>query len=233
MTTSRASWHIPTGLLALAFVPAVAGVARFADLASGAHQLSDSARFAAAPGPVLTHVTGVTIYAVLGAFQFSPGVRRRFIGWHRGAGRLLAGCAIAAALSGMWLSLFIERPAADGDVLAAVRLVVGTAMVTSIVLAVVAVRRGDIARHRAWMIRGYALAMGAGTQAFTQLPWLVVVGPLDKTSKAVLMTLAWLINVIVGEWVIRRQRPSAPADRTAELEPGCAGPGVAPEPVDA
>ena len=31
-----------------------------------------------------------------------------------------------------------------------------------------AVRRDDHAAHRAWMIRAYALAAGAGTQVFTQ-----------------------------------------------------------------
>ena len=31
-----------------------------------------------------------------------------------------------------------------------------------------AIRRRDIAAHRAWMIRGYALGLGAGTQVFTE-----------------------------------------------------------------
>ena len=41
-------------------------------------------------------------------------------------------------------------------------------MAASIVLGFTAIRRRDIAAHRAWMIRAYALGLGAGTQVFTQ-----------------------------------------------------------------
>ena len=40
-------------------------------------------------------------------------------------------------------------------------------MALAIVLGLAAIRRRDIARHRAWMIRGYAIGLGAGTQALT------------------------------------------------------------------
>ena len=51
---------------------------------------------------------------------------------------------------------------------AGVRLVFGSAMAACIVLGFTAIRRRDVAAHRAWMIRAYALALAAGTQAFTQ-----------------------------------------------------------------
>ena len=41
-------------------------------------------------------------------------------------------------------------------------------MAAAIVLGFTAIRRRDIAAHRAWMIRAYALGLGAGTQAFTE-----------------------------------------------------------------
>ena len=43
----------------------------------------------------------------------------------------------------------------------------GSAMLVTIVLAFAAIRRRDIARHRAWMIRSYAIGLVAGTQVFT------------------------------------------------------------------
>ena len=55
------------------------------------------------------------------------------------------------------------------------------------------------------MIRGYAIGMGAGTQFFTQAGWLVAVGPLTVSSRTGTMAVAWLINVAVAEWVIRRR----------------------------
>jgi Predicted membrane protein (DUF2306) len=42
----------------------------------------------------------------------------------------------------------------------------GSTMASSVILGPIAIRRRDIARHRARMTRAYALALGAGTQAF-------------------------------------------------------------------
>jgi hypothetical protein len=93
--------------------------------------------------------------------------------------------------------------APGGYLLWGVRLLVGTAMAISIVLAFTAIRRRDIPTHRAWMIRAYALAAGAGTQVLTQ----GISGPAFGTGdlpKALSMTAGWLINIAVAEWIIRR-----------------------------
>lgn len=199
--TARA-WLIPTGLIVLSFIPVVAGGFRIGELSVGAEVTPANARFFASPVPVVVHIVTATVYSLLGAFQFVPGLRRR--SWHRRAGRALVLCGLATALSGLWMTAFYPRPDDVGDALTWIRLVVGSAMVASIALGFRSIRRRDFTRHRAWMIRGYALGVGAGTQAVTQLPWVLVAGPLDKTSKAVLMLAAWLINLAVAEWSIRR-----------------------------
>jgi hypothetical protein len=86
------------------------------------------------------------------------------------------------------------------------RLVFGSAMVISIVLGLDAIRRRDFASHSAWMVRGYAIGMGAGTQVLTHLPWFILVGRPGESSRAVLMGAGWVINLVVAEWVIRKQR---------------------------
>ena len=55
--------------------------------------------------------------------------------------------------------------APGGVLLWTIRLLVGSTMAAAIVLGFTAIRRRDIAAHRAWMIRAYALGLGAGTQA--------------------------------------------------------------------
>src|SRR5215204_7536501 len=57
-------------------------------------------------------------------------------------------------------------------------------MAISIVLGVAAIRRGEIARHRAWRMRGYALGLGAGTQVLTLGLGEVAFGPPGKLSRA-------------------------------------------------
>jgi uncharacterized membrane protein len=215
-SSTKREWLVPAGLIMLSFVPVIAGAVRVTQLAAGAQVTPDNARFFASPVPVVVHIFAVSVYCVLGAFQFVPSFRRRRIGWHRAAGRILVPCGLAAALSGLWMTLFYPRPADVGELLTGFRLVFGSAMFLSIVLGFAAIMRRDIARHRAWMIRGYAIGMGAGTQALTQLPWILAVGPLDKLSKALMMLAAWLINLAVAEWIIRK-RPSK-AIRYVEVE---------------
>lgn len=82
--------------------------------------------------------------------------------------------------------------------------VFGTAMAVSLVLGIAAVLRRDFARHRAWTVRGYAIGLGAGTQAFTHAVFIAAAGPVTKTGKAFAMLAGRLINVAVAELVIRR-----------------------------
>ncbi|MBB4919073.1 DUF2306 domain-containing protein [Streptosporangium saharense] len=198
-------WLGPTGLIMLSVIPVVAGALRLGELAGGAAVTPANARFLAVPLPVVAHIIGATLYGIVGAFQFAKGFRRRRPGWHRTAGRVLVVCGLVTALSGLWMTVFYPHPAGDGDLLAAFRLVFGTAMAVSLVLGFVAIRRRDFRRHRAWMVRAYAIGVAAGTQAFTQLPWILLVGPLEETPRALLVGAGWIINLTVAEWIIRRR----------------------------
>jgi hypothetical protein len=84
------------------------------------------------------------------------------------------------------------------------RVTPNTIVTFSIVRGVASLRHHEYAAHGDWMLRGYALGMGAGTQVLTHLPWLVFVGGTPgEASRAVMMGLAWIINAIVAEFVIR------------------------------
>ncbi|WP_433443928.1 DUF2306 domain-containing protein [Nonomuraea sp. CA-141351] len=208
MTDTKRGWLIPAGLLALSFVPVLAGAIRVSELTGGADITPDNARFFAQPVPVLLHIVAVTVYSVLGAFQFAPGFRRRRPAWHRAAGRVLVPCGLVAALTGLWMTLFAELPPGDAGLLTGFRLVFGSAMAVSLALGLAAILRRDVARHRAWMTRGYALGMGAGTQAVTQSLWLAATGATPgEVTRALLLGASWVINLAVAEWVIRRRSP--------------------------
>jgi uncharacterized membrane protein len=170
------------------------------------------------PVPVVLHILAVIPFSMLGAFQFSAAFRRRRRGWHRAAGRLLVVCGLVAALTGLWMAQFYPWPEGDGEAVYVMRLVFGTAMVVSIALAIDAIRRRDFVSHGQWMIRGYAIGLGAGTQVLTHLPWFLLVGKPGETSRAVMMGAGWVINVLVAEWIIRRRpsgRRAVPAGRHA------------------
>ena len=207
--SNRAGWLIPSGLIALAFIPVVAGMVRLTLLASlltgGGPLTPDNARFFGSPVPVVLHIVSVTLYSLLGAFQFAPGFRRKRPDWHRAAGRVLVVAGLVAALSGLWMAMFYAIVPADSALLHGFRLFFGSAMALSILLGYLAIRRRDVAGHQNWMRRAYAIGMGAGTQALTQLPPLLLFGPPTELTLALMMGAAWLVNLGVAEWLIRRE----------------------------
>ena len=85
------------------------------------------------------------------------------------------------------------------------RLVFGSAMAASLVLGFTAIRRRDIAAHRAWMIRAYAIGLAAGTQAFTEGIGDAIFGT-GELRGDLAKGAGWVINLAVAEWAIRRPR---------------------------
>ena len=129
--------------------------------------------------PVVVHISSAVGYAVVGAFQFSSTLRRRHPGWHRqpGAGRYCAGGARP-----------MSRWTRSSGAVAHPQLLVE--------------------RHRArpstaWMTRAYALAVGAGTQVFTQGFGEALLGTQEGT-RDLLLGSAWVINLAVAEYILRR-----------------------------
>jgi hypothetical protein len=198
LTRTRRRW--PTAaLLALTAVPVLAGAFRVTQLSTGAAVTSENARFFADPVPILLHIVGASLFCVLGAFQFLRGPR------HRLMGRLIVPCGLVAALSGMWMAVVFPLPAHDGDLLMVLRLVFGSVMAAALVLGFVAVRRRDFAAHRAWMVRGYAIGQGAGTQAVILGFWAAAAGDPDAQTRALLLGAGWVLNLVVAELIIRRK----------------------------
>jgi uncharacterized membrane protein len=221
--SAKADWRIPAALIALTVVPVAAGSARLVGLAGGAEITPENARFFAAPLPVVIHILGASLFCLLGAFQFAPGFRRRRPGWHRVAGRLLVVSGLAAGLSGLWMTLFypLHAQQLQGALLYGFRILVGSAMVVSIAIAWAAIMRRDIARHRAWMIRAYAIGQGAGTQVLVFLPWTLLLGAPSELTRDVLLIAAWVINLAIAEWLIRRRprRDRVGHPQIADLSP--------------
>jgi uncharacterized membrane protein len=210
--SNRSIGWVPYPLIAIIVVPAIAGSLRLVELAGGPNMLPANPRITASPIPVIVHIVCAVLYAVLGAFQFSNGLRRRRPNWHRLAGRIVVGLGLAVAFSALWMTAFY--PHIPGGALATVfRLGFGTGMAASIILGFMAIRRREIARHRAWMARAYALALGAGTQVLTLGVGHAVFGPSDLTT-ALMLGVGWGINLAVVEYIIRFRFQSPVRART-------------------
>jgi uncharacterized membrane protein len=204
-------WPVPAALVALSAVPLAAGSLRLVQLAGGPELMPADERFGTFPVALVVHILGAAVFAVLGAFQFLPRFRRRHLAWHRRSGRVLAVAGSAVAGSALWITLVYAPQPGTGDLLFVFRLVVASAMAGCLVLGVSSIRRRDVPAHRAWMIRAYALGLGAGTQVFTQGFGEALSGS-GETRGDLAKAAGWVVNLAVAEWAIRR-----PARRRAQV----------------
>ncbi len=202
---SRGVWLIPVGLILLTLIPIVSGSIRLTQLGGGPELIPEAARFTGSPIPVILHIVAATVLSVVGAFQFVPALRRARRSWHALAGRVLVPAGFVVALSGLWMATMYAHPVGDGPALVVVRVVFGSYMVMCLVLAVRALFHRSYVAHGAWMTRAYALGVAAGTQALALIPGSMLFGSTNEISRAVAMGAAWVINLAVAEFVIRRR----------------------------
>lgn len=194
---------MPVSLIVLSAIPLTAGILRLVQLAGGPAALPADDRFAGFPLALVTHIVGAAVFALVGAFQFVPKLRRRHRNWHRRAGRVLVLAGLMVAGSALWLTLFYDPQPGTGHLLFVLRLVFAPAMATCLVLGFTAIRRRNIPAHRAWMIRAYAIGLGAGTQVFTEGIGEAIFGTGELRSD-LFKGAGWVINLAVAEWAIRR-----------------------------
>lgn len=203
-TGDLVGWPVPAALTMLSAVPLIAGAFRLVQLADGPQVIPADDRFAGSPAALIVHIIGASLYALVGVLQFVPRFRRRHLTWHRRAGRFLAVAGLLVAGSALWMtSLYPQKPG-TGDLLYVLRLVFASAMAACLLLGFTAIRRHDIAAHRAWMIRAYAIGLAAGMQAFTEGIGGAILGA-GELRGDLAKGAGWAINLAIAEYVIRRR----------------------------
>ncbi|MEO0660958.1 MAG: DUF2306 domain-containing protein [Planctomycetota bacterium] len=214
--TSRRAWLVPASLIVLGLVPALGGVYRVFDLSTGEASPS-SQRFFDDPVPMLLHGVASALFVFLGAFQFTAASRRN-TRRHRMRGMVFVPCALIAAATGLWMEAPYELPPHDGPLLSVFRHVFGAAMLATTLLGVRALVRRRYRAHGAWMMRTYAIGMGAGTQVVVFVLYGLLGGELDVERRAWLMGAAWALNLLFVEWILRRPGRGTSA-APPEIEP--------------
>jgi uncharacterized membrane protein len=199
------TWRVPLALVALSLVPVVAGSLRLTDVSTGSTLMPEDAHHPSIPVALVVHIVSAIVYSLVGAFQFSAGLRRRRPRWHRAAGRVLVPMGLAVAGSALWMTVIYPTEADTGPLLFWSRLLFGVGMVLCLVRGVLAILARDVPTHRAWMIRAYALGLGAGTQVVTIGLGQAVFGTSTVVTDAV-TAAGWAINLGLAELAIRFPR---------------------------
>ena len=197
--------------LALAFcsfIPVMMAAVSVVQIPLGALP-DDSLRLAAVPVTFFLHALAGVFFGVLGPLQFVRALRLRFGALHRLAGRVFVLAGAGLALSG--LGLLLQVDSITTGLLDTARGVFGLALIAALALGVAAARARDMLSHRAWMIRAYVIGMGQGTVALVMFPIYLITGvPPTGLATDTVVVCMWLLNIALGEWVVRRLVLSRP-----------------------
>lgn len=185
----RRSW-IYTGLGVAVVLLAVTGV--FVVVERGAsltHSLSTGmlpehpydAGFASRPVLTFLHIVPGFLFMVLGPLQFVPGIRSRYLNVHRWFGRIYLVAAVVAGLTALLMGFLIAFGGPNETVAVTFFSVI---FLYSLGRAFLHIRRREVAAHREWMIRAFAVGLGVATMrpvvalffAFTDLGLREVLG---------------------------------------------------------
>ena len=155
------------------------------------------------------HVIFGGIALLAGPIQFARGIRDRWPRVHRLIGRLSLVAILVAATAGLVI-VPVNSAGAIG--------VAGFGMLAVLwglfaILGYRAIRRRDVAQHRAWMTRAFALTYAAVTLRLWT-PLLIVLHIVTGTEPDAAFNaaylwvpfLAWVPNLVVAELIVRRNR---------------------------
>lgn len=205
----QTTWRLPILLILLGALPIAASLYRTVVLATtdpGTVTNVDELRFFDMPVPILMHVIFGSLFLILGAIQMSSGIRRKYRKLHRRIGWIAALSAVVFSLYGVWMVFVYPPHSAASQMVDIGRVFFGTAIPIFIVLGIWAAIQKDMNAHRAWMIRGYAIAASSGLQSYLIAIVTAVMGRFDPQVADAMIVLGWFIGVIAAEKIIAGPR---------------------------
>jgi uncharacterized membrane protein len=164
--------------------------------------------FAAFPSLTLVHVLFGGVFLILTPLQLSSRVRNRFLRFHRWSGRVLVVVALPVGISAF---VFVALFPYGGFAAASAAFVVDAFFLIALVSGFVAIGRGDVARHREWMIRMFSVALAVANIRIVGMILFVVTGAKVEETLGVSFWTGWLSTLAAAELWIRYTRPRTTA----------------------
>lgn len=163
----------------------------------------DSQRLGATPILHFMHVLGGAIFAILGPIQFGRALLPKFGRLHRVLGRVFVATGAMIAFSS--LGLLWNFPDTYSVAISGGRLVFGIGLGVALFMAMQAISARDLVRHRNWMIRAYAIGIGATAVTMVFFPIYLLTGEPPQGLVADIAFLgAWTACVLFAEGLVLR-----------------------------
>lgn len=193
---------VPLALFLATLLPILLAVVQVVQIPLGALP-EDSQRLGATPILHFLHVLGGATFAILGPIQFGRALMPRFGRLHRILGRVFVATGAMISLSA--LGLLWHFPDTYSVAISGGRLVFGIGLGVALSMAMGAIFARDIVRHRNWMIRAYAIGIGATAVTMVFFPIYLITGEPPQGLVADIAFLgAWTACVVFAEVLVRK-----------------------------
>lgn len=174
-----------------------------------------AAQFAALDGlfasyAVLTliHILPGLLFMILGPLQFSSTLRARHLNWHRRLGRVYMICALIIGITALVMSF--AMPAVGGITQAVATTLFSILFLFALGKAFWHVMQRQIALHREWMIRAFAIGLAVATiRPIIGLFFATSVfsGLTPRDFFGIAFWIGFMLHVIAAEVWIQSTRP--------------------------
>lgn len=148
---------------------------------------------------VVPHVACGLLALIIGPLQFWPKIRRDYLQFHRIAGRIYVVAVLVGSAAAFGLASKIEGSPAYSLGLAGL----GTAWLTTTVMAFVAIRRKNIEQHRQWMVRSYVVTFAFVTFRLLDDSLRAMHLLTDDERSKVLAWACWAVPLLVTEFILQ------------------------------
>lgn len=158
------------------------------------------------------HIIPGFLFLVLGPLQFIASIRTRWPRIHRISGRIFIASGFMMAVSAIAINILF--PPFGGVFKSIAVYIFSVAQMVTLVIALQAILHRNITRHRAWMIRAFAIGLAISTMRIFFIPMYLLYGMPSDFTVAMGMWIGFLVNIIIAEIILWRERK---AHRAVEL----------------
>lgn len=179
---------------------------------SGLHYFLDPYNKGFSKYPVVTnlHIIPGTVYLLIAPFQFISYIRNKWINAHIWLGRIISIFAVIVGFTALFMAMIFPFSGLVESISVGFFTIL---FLVAIVKGIINIRTNNIALHREWMIRAFALGLAIATSRIIFLVlFFSITNPTLAQIKVLFIgcfILAFLTHLILAElWILRTRKVS-------------------------
>jgi uncharacterized membrane protein len=214
----RVLWGV---VIVLAFIGIAAAVRRTLILAQVMPSFDPpqapafDAGFAQYPILTLVHIVPGALFMILGPLQFVRRIRSRYLTVHRWCGRTFVASGYVIGITALAMSFLMSIGGANET---AATTLFALLFLLALTRAFVHIRRREIAQHREWMIRAFAIGLAVATVRPIVGMFFALSGLSPREFFGIAFWLGFTLHLIAAEvWINYTRRSAQVSGRTQTL----------------